>query len=197
MAILVIAIGGLLAAAAFRNGARWLILPALAIAGGVGIVAAADINLDGGHGKREYTPTSLAELQSGYDLGTGSLEVDLRRVDFTGGERKLQLEVGFGEAVLVVPRDVCVVADADVGVGYLRMLDWDDGGFNVDWDQSGAARPATRLIVDAHVGMGALRIVHDPSDVRRHDGDWGGRNGWEDIHREEDPALGRSAACAA
>ena len=197
VAILVIAIGGLLAAAAFRNSARWLILPALAIAGGVGIVAAADINLDGGHGKREYTPTSLAELQSGYDLGTGSLEVDLRRVDFNGGERKLQLEVGFGEAVLVVPRDLCVVADADVGVGYLRMLDWDDGGFNVDWDQSGAARPATRLIVDAHVGMGALRIVHDPSDVRRHDGDWGGRNGWEDIHREEDPALGRSAACAA
>jgi phage shock protein PspC (stress-responsive transcriptional regulator) len=197
VAILVIAIGGLLAAAAFRGGARWLVVPALAIAGGVGVVAAADIDLDGGHGKREYAPTSLAEVQSGYDLGAGKLEVDLRRVDFTGGERKLQLEVGFGEAVLVVPRDVCVVADADVGMGYLRMLDWDDGGFNVGWDEDGATRPATRLIVDAHVGMGALQIVHDPDDARGHGGDWGGGNRWEDVHQEEDPALGRSAACAA
>jgi phage shock protein PspC (stress-responsive transcriptional regulator) len=197
VAILVIAIGGLLALAAFRGGLRWLIVPALAIAVGLGVVAAADIDLDGGYGEREYAPASLAELPSGYDLGAGSLEVDLRRVDFTGGERKLDLEVGFGEAVLVVPRDVCVVADADVGAGYLRMLEWDDGGFNVDWDEDRAAAPDTRLVVDAHVGMGALQVVHDPRDAEGHDGDWGGRDRWEDVHEHDDPALGRSAACAA
>ena len=169
VAILVIAIGGLLALAAFRGGLRWLIVPALAIAFGLGVVAAADIDLDGGYGERDYAPSSLAELPSGYDLGAGSLEVDLRGVDFTGGERTLDLEVGFGEAVLVVPRDVCVVADADVGAGYLRMLEWDDGGFNVDWDEDRTTSPDTRLVVDAHVGMGALQIVHDPRDADGHD----------------------------
>jgi phage shock protein PspC (stress-responsive transcriptional regulator) len=196
--ILVIAIGSLLALAAFRGGARWLIVPAIAIAFGLGLVAAADIDLDGGYGERVYVPSSLAEVQSGYDLGAGRLEVDLRRVDFTGGERELDLEVGFGEALLVVPRDVCVIADADVGAGYLRMLEWDDAGFNVGWDEGAPARPATKLVVDAHVGMGALQVVYDPHYVEGHDGDWDGPRGrWEDVHEEEDPALGRSAACVA
>jgi phage shock protein PspC (stress-responsive transcriptional regulator) len=197
VAIVVIAIGGLLAVAAFRSGFRWLIVPALAIAAGLGVVAAADIDLDGGYGERHYAPASLAELRPNYDLGAGSLEVDLRGIDFNGGERDLALEVGFGEAVLVVPRDVCVVADADVGAGYLRMLGWDDGGFNVDWDENTPARADARLVVDAHVGMGALQVVHDPRDAEGHDRDWGGRDRWEDVHDEDDPALGRGAACTA
>jgi phage shock protein PspC (stress-responsive transcriptional regulator) len=196
VAILVIAIGGLIALAAFRRGARWVIVPALAIAFGLGVVSAADVDLDGGYGEEVYKPSSLAEVRDDYDVGAGRLELDLRNVDFPPGERALKLEVGFGEAVLVVPRDVCVDADADVGAGYLRMLGWDDGGFNVDWDERGSA--SSVLAVDAHVGMGALQVVHDPRDAEGHDGDWdGGRDGWKDVHDEEDPALGRSAACTA
>jgi hypothetical protein len=189
VAILIIAIGVLLAAAAFRGGARWLIVPALAIAGGLGIVAAADIDLDGGYGKRVYAPSSLAEVRSGYDLGAGKLEIDLRRVDFAGGERQLDVEVGLGEAVLVVPRDVCVAADADVGAGYLRVLGWDTGGLNVGWRDGDVA--SARLVVDAHVGLGALQVVHDPRDAMGHE------DNWNDIEDREDPSLGRSAACEA
>jgi phage shock protein PspC (stress-responsive transcriptional regulator) len=192
VAILVIAIGGLLAVAAFRGGLRWLIVPALAIAAGLGVVAAADIDLDGGYGERHYAPASLAEVRPAYDLGAGSLEVDLRRVDFTEAVHEIDLEVGFGEAVLVVPRDVCVVADADVGAGYLKMLGWDDGGFNVGWDEGAGARADSRLLVDAHVGMGALQVVHDPREADRKDGDW---ERWD--HEDDDAALGRSAACTA
>jgi phage shock protein PspC (stress-responsive transcriptional regulator) len=189
VAILVIAIGALLAVAAFRGGVRWLIVPALAIAAGLGVVAAADVNLDGGYGKRVYAPGSLADVRSSYDLGAGSLEVDLRGVEFSGGARTIDLEVGFGEAIVVVPRDVCVAADADVGAGYLRVLGWDTGGLNVDWSDGSA--DAARLVVDAHVGMGQLQVVHDPRDVKGHEDDW------HDIEDEEDPSLGRSAACEA
>jgi phage shock protein PspC (stress-responsive transcriptional regulator) len=185
--ILVIAIGTLLAAAAFWGGARWLIVPALAIAAGLGVVAAADVDLDGGHGKRVYAPSSLAEVRSGYDLGAGSLEVDLRGVDFADGERRIDLEVGLGEAVLVVPRDVCVVTNADVGAGYLRVLGWDTGGLNVAWGEGTVQ--AAKLVVDAHVGLGALQVVHDPRDAKGHE------DNWDDIEDKEDPALGRSAAC--
>jgi len=195
VAILVIVIGALIALAAFRRGVRWVIVPALAIAFGLGVVAAADIDLDGGYGEEVYAPASLAEVRDDYDVGAGRLELDLRNVDFPAGERALKLEVGFGEAVLVVPPDICVVADADVGAGYLRMLGWDDGGFNVDWDERGAATSV--LVVDAHVGMGALQVVHDPEDAEGHDGDWEGRDRWQDVHDEEDRALGRSAACTA
>jgi phage shock protein PspC (stress-responsive transcriptional regulator) len=194
MAALVIAIGALIALAAFRGGARWLIVPALAIATGVGLVAAADVDLEGGYGKHVYAPTSLAELPDGYDLGAGRLEVDLRGVDFAAGTRDLALELGFGEAVLVVPRDVCVVAQADIGAGYLRVLGWNDGGFNVGWEDGGA-RSEAKLVVDAHVGMGALQVVHHPRDAEWRDERRHGRGGWDDLDEDDDPALGRSAAC--
>ena len=189
VAVLVIAIGTLLAAAAFWGGARWLIVPALAIAAGLGVVAAADVDLDGGYGKRVYAPSSPGEVRAAYDLGAGRLEVDLRDVDFAGGERRIDLEVGLGEAVLVVPRNVCVVSNADVGAGYLRVLGWDTGGVNVAW-RDGSAQ-AAKLVVDAHVGLGALQVVHDPRDAMGHE------DNWNDIEDEEDPSLGRSAACAA
>jgi phage shock protein PspC (stress-responsive transcriptional regulator) len=196
MALLVIAIGALIALAAFRGGARWLIVPALAIATGVGLVTAADVDLDGGYGEHVYAPASLAELPDGYDLGAGRLEVDLRGVDFAAGTRDLALELGFGEAVLVVPGDVCVVAEANVGAGYLRVLGWDDGGFNVGWEEGGA-RSDAKLVVDAHVGMGALKVVHDPRDAEWRDERRHGRGGWDDLDEGDDPALGRNAACEA
>jgi hypothetical protein len=176
---------------------RWLIVPALAIAAGVGVVAAADIDLEGGYGERVYFPSSASEVRPAYDLGAGRLEVDLRGVDFPPGERRLELELGFGEAMLVVPEDLCVVVDGDVGAGYLRILQWDDGGFNVGWDDGGAAPNAAVLVVDAHVGMGSLEVVHDPHDVDWQRERWEGRAPWDDFHEEDDPALGRSAACEA
>jgi hypothetical protein len=104
-------------------------------------------------------------VRSSYDLGAGHLEVDLRGIDFPPGERQLELDVGVGQAVLVVPPELCVVADADVGAGYLRVLQWDTGGFNVSWDVGGPADDRAVLLVDAHVGMGALEVVHDPDDA--------------------------------
>jgi phage shock protein PspC (stress-responsive transcriptional regulator) len=196
VAVLVIATGALLVVAAFRGGARWLVVPALAIAAGLGVVAAADIDLDGGYGERTYSPASLAQLPSSYDLGAGKLEVDLRDVDFSG-VRNLELDVGLGEAVLVVPRDLCVIADANVGAGYLRVLDWDDGGVNVVWEDGRSSRADTALLVDAHVGLGALEVVHDPHDVDWQDEHWDRGERWEDFHEADDPALGRSAACVA
>jgi phage shock protein PspC (stress-responsive transcriptional regulator) len=194
MAALVIGVGVALALAALRRNVRWLVVPALAVAAGVGLVAAADVDLKGGYGERTYAPSSLAELRDGYDLGAGRLEVDLRGVDVTG-DRRLDLELGLGEAVLVVPPGLCVVSDADVGAGYLRVLGWDDGGFNVGWDEDGAASAQARLLVDAHVGLGALQVVHDPDDAEWREDRWDGRGGWKGFKEDDDPARGRSTAC--
>ena len=56
IALVVIAIGAMLAIAAFRGGARWLIAPALAIAIPLGIVSAADISFAGGIGSAITSP---------------------------------------------------------------------------------------------------------------------------------------------
>ena len=163
---LVILIGVMLVVAAFRGGARWLILPALLMAIPVGVVSAADVDLDGGVGERNYQPGSVADLRDTYRLGVGRLEVDLRDVELPRGDRALHIDLGVGEAVVIVPNDVCVALDSRVGAGYVRLFDRDSAGLDVDWGASPQAPPRTpHLVLDADVGMGALQIVHDESDL--------------------------------
>lgn len=198
IAALVIASGVLLVLGAFRGGLRWLILPALVLAVPTGIVAAADIELRGGYGDREYAPTSLTQLPAGYELAAGHLQIDLRGIDFPKAGRRLGVDLGLGEAVLVVPEDVCVVTDAHVGAGYLRVLGRDAAGFDVDSHDVGsfvfAMGRVPLLFVDANLGMGALQVVHDPREAE--DRFERGRFGRRDFDFDEETAARPQEACA-
>jgi phage shock protein PspC (stress-responsive transcriptional regulator) len=159
----VIALGLALAVAAFRGGARWLILPALAVALPAGVVSAADVDLHGGVGQRNYRPHTIAEVRDGYRLGAGQLNVDLRDVSFPAGDRKLDLRLGTGQIDLTVPDGVCVVTRARVGAGYVGALDREAGGLDVSWTDAPVPPPGVpRLIVNADVGMGAIMIGDRP-----------------------------------
>ena len=56
---LAVVAGLALVGTAFVGGARWLIVPALALVLPLGVVSAADIDLDGGVGDREYRPATM------------------------------------------------------------------------------------------------------------------------------------------
>jgi phage shock protein PspC (stress-responsive transcriptional regulator) len=186
----VIAAGIALLAGAFVGGARWLILPALALALPLAVVAAAGVDADGGVGEREYRPTSVADVRDHYELGVGSLVVDLRDADLPPGDRRLSVEVGVGEAVVVVPEDVCVASTARIGVGAVDLFDRDSGGIDVDWeDRPTAPAGVTRLVVDADVGIGHLRVAHRRYLDRFNDGP-GGFDGAIELRD-------RNTACAA
>jgi phage shock protein PspC (stress-responsive transcriptional regulator) len=159
----VIAMGLALVFAAFRGGARWLILPALAIALPAGVVAAADVDLHGGVGDREYHPQTIQDVRDSYRLGAGRLDVDLRDVRFTPGDHHLKLRLGTGLIALIVPKDVCVATTAHMGAGYIGALDREKSGMDVDWSNE-PTPPAgvPRLVVDAEVGLGALEIADRP-----------------------------------
>ena len=166
IAVIVILVGAMLIVAAFRGGARWLIVPALLLAFPAGVVSAADIDLDGGVGNREYSPTSASDVRDSYKLGVGRLEVDLRAADLPPGETPLKVDLGVGSAEVIVPENVCVSLDSRVGGGYVRLFDRDSGGLDVDWDTNPVPpKRVPHLVLDGEVGMGALFVVHDPSDV--------------------------------
>jgi phage shock protein PspC (stress-responsive transcriptional regulator) len=172
---LVVAAGATIAAGAFMKPVRWLVPPALALALAAGIVAAADIDLDGGIGDRDYHPASTLDLRDRYELGMGELVVDLSDTRLPAGDVPLELDLGVGEARVVVPRDVCVATTADVGIGNVRLFGEDNSGVDVDVEDTPDARPdVTRLLLDAQVGVGEVR-VHDPVSEFEFRGDEFGR----------------------
>ena len=185
VASIVIAAGAGLVAAAFVGGARWLILPALAIALPLAFVSAAGIDLDGGFGERREHPATLGELEGGYRLGAGELVVDLRDLELPSGDHPLSVRIGAGHALLLVPEDVCVASRASIGMGGVAVFDRDGGGIDVDWSDARRAPAGTpRLIVDGDVGLGFLEVRHEEDDV------FGPRR-WRDRESFE-----RNAACA-
>jgi hypothetical protein len=161
---IVIAAGIALIAGAFAGQwARWLILPALAVALPAGVVAAADIDVKGGYGEKTYRPASLDAVRDTYRLGAGHLVVDLRRAKLTPGDHRIKLRVGVGEADLVVPRGVCVSTDAHLGIGGVNVFDTTNGGIDHDWTDERDPLPGSpRVVLDSDVGIGAVTVHHRP-----------------------------------
>ena len=52
----------------------------------------------------------------------------------------LGVDLGIGEARVIVPEDVCVATDAEVGIGEVRSFDRHNGGVDVDFDDLPDAR---------------------------------------------------------
>jgi phage shock protein PspC (stress-responsive transcriptional regulator) len=191
----VVAIGAMLVLCAFTGTARWLVLPAVAFALAVAVIAAARVDLRGGMGERTYRPHTLSEVRGGYKLGAGRLEIDLRDIVFPAGTTQLHVRLGVGELVVLVPRNVCVATSARIGGGYVGALESSSGGLDVDWIERPPPPAGTpRLVVDGNVGLGALLVADHP--VEHGWNDWGGEGGWFASHAHH-VALGTNEACLA
>lgn len=193
----VLLLGVALIAASFGSGARWLILPALALTIGVGVATAADLNLKGGIGDEKHMPSSAAEIpDDGYELGVGRLAIDLRDIDWRAGQVvHLDARLGIGEIVVAVPADVCVAADAHAGAGDLEVAGQQADGSGVDLTVAAGSEATPRLVLDADVDMGAIRVVNDDFftvDIGDDQFGWRGGDGHDARYREAN-----ARACAA
>lgn len=172
IASLAVVTGLALIATAFVGGTRWLIVPALALVLPLGVVAAADIDLEGGIGQREYRPATMSELRDHYQVGIGDIDLDLTDLDLPAGRTDVDIDVGLGEAVVYVPEEACVTSDVEIGVGAADIFDRDNDGVDVSFAQA-ATPPAGRpvLHLDAELGAGVLEVVREgslPDQFRNH-----------------------------
>jgi phage shock protein PspC (stress-responsive transcriptional regulator) len=193
---LVIAVGVALVVGSFLGGARWLVIPALVLAVPLGLVAGAGIDVDGGVGERDYHPTRVAELKDGYELGIGDLRLDLRDLDLPVGRTDLKTDLGIGQLQVLVPEDVCIASAARVGAGYVQVLERANGGLDIDWRSSPVENPGVkRLVIDADVGIGAIHVGRNPSELSD---DWDNDRGpFRDGARFDDGADDAAARDAA
>ena len=156
---LVIACGVGLVGGAFRGGARWLVLPALVLALPLAAVAATDLDVRGTWGDRTFRPGTVSELERGYEMGVGSMRVDVRDVELPPGRTDLPLEIGMGEIEVLVPDDVCVTTEAEVGIGEVNVGDGPQGGIDIDVSDDRFVAPGVRhLHLIADVGVGGVTV---------------------------------------
>jgi predicted membrane protein len=130
------------------------LLAALVAAAAVTVFSWFDVSLNDGVGDRAYTPSSAADVQPSYELGVGTLRLDLSDVP---ANRPLDVDarVGIGELRVIVPRDAAVVVDSRVKAGSITALDRTDDGRNARLVVGGRGN----LHLHARVGAGKIDVV--------------------------------------
>ncbi|MFI0238858.1 PspC domain-containing protein [Streptomyces sp. NPDC016845] len=84
--------------------------------------AALPANISTEWARTKWAPASAAELRPQYELGSGVGTLDLSRVDVAEGRTvTTHLEIGAGQAKIVLPRDEKVRLHVEVGVGDVRL----------------------------------------------------------------------------
>jgi phage shock protein PspC (stress-responsive transcriptional regulator) len=191
VAVLVIALGVGLVAAAFATGPRRrvaapLVVLALVLGIPAGAIAAADINIDDSVGQRTYTPTVPADIPAaGYKLGTGQLVVDLRDLPWKPGQTiAASTHLGIGQMIVSVPSSVCVVGDATGKAGELIVAGQVSHGIDPDVDQGTPASNAPRLDLDADIQLGQMLVTdEDPDEIDSRGVDYDHHTQEEDTQR--------------
>jgi phage shock protein PspC (stress-responsive transcriptional regulator) len=162
IAVIAIVAGVTLVAAGLLGGPRWLILPVLVLVLPLAVVSAADIDLHGGVGERDYRPARMASLQPEYRVGVGRLTLDLRSVELPAGRTDVKVVVGVGEAVVRVPEGACVSTDAQIGVGQADLPGGiGHGGLDVAVPDTAPRTAGPVVHVNADIGVGHLQIERD------------------------------------
>jgi predicted membrane protein len=189
----IVVIGALLVISAFRGGARWLIVPALALALPLAAVAASDIRFGDGIGQRHYRPATFASIPAdGYDLGIGELKVDLRELPWSENTvLDLNVDLGVGELAVAVPENVCVSADVDASAGSLDIAGDRADGIDTEIRPEVSRTATPRLNLTGEVDFGELRVFNlNDVDLDDH-GPWRFRHGNDDEMR-----TAMDAACS-
>lgn len=115
---------------------------------------------EGGLGEREVRVTQQADLADRYDVGVGTLRLDLSDLALTRSA-EVSASVGTGELVVVLPPDVPVSVVAGAGAGDLDVMGQSADGMSEtlvytsnDYDDA-----TVRLELDLDVAAGRIEVT--------------------------------------
>lgn len=109
-----------------------------------------------------HSPMTAADVMSRYDLDAGDFTLNLAEVPFTDGTNvTTKLDVGAGHAIVIVPDDVDVQLEGDVGLGSLEFFGVEEGGVDLrrthqNLGDDGAGGGSLVLRLDLDVGAAEL-----------------------------------------
>jgi phage shock protein PspC (stress-responsive transcriptional regulator)/predicted membrane protein len=131
-----------------------LLLAALAV-----FVSTVDIRFEGSVGDKTVSPATASDLDRKYDIAAGQLVLDLREIELPAGETHVEANVGVGELTVRVPENTDLEIDASAGAGDVEVFGRRVEGWNQDLHVNALNPTSTsKLVVDAHVGLGNVTV---------------------------------------
>jgi hypothetical protein len=117
-------------------------------------------SFEGGVGDRAISPTSMTELESEYNWGVGSQEIDLSSIDFPEGETSIAVQMGVGDLQIHLPSGLAYHIEWSVGLGDAQILDRNQSGISLDgtYESDGFDDAERQLSIEVQLGMGALEV---------------------------------------
>jgi len=132
-------------------------LVALVLVAAAVFAAVVHVHVGRGVGERTYNVAGIQDLRDDYRLGIGRMVLDLSDVQFPAGQQtQVNARVDVGRLDVIVPPDVALRVHGDTQFGDVNLLGDISDGHDVERsvDQDGKRV----LVLDAHVGAGALRV---------------------------------------
>jgi hypothetical protein len=110
-------------------------------------------------GDRVHTVTDPGDLESDYQLGAGSLVIDLRELELPAGTTQITAGVGMGELIVHVPARTAVEGEGRVAMGEVVAFDTTRGGIAPTLTFTESADGSDRILVlDLRVGLGSIEV---------------------------------------
>jgi hypothetical protein len=163
----VLAVGVFLVGAAIAFGAMTqrrvggLVVLGILLLGAFGIAAVMPVSISAGVGTKNEHPLTEGALDSTYELGMGSLELDLSDLALADGTvHEVDANVGMGRLVVTVPEGVALEVDAHAGAGQVNVLGAEDNGLDSQRTISipGTTPNAPVLDLEADIAMGDIVV---------------------------------------
>jgi len=163
-------IGAGLVVSAFRGRAPGLFFIGVLVAIGTLAAGIVDPIIEHGSADRRIVVTDIADLEDEYQLGAGSLTVDLSELDLNGQTRTVDVGLAVGELRVYLPDEANLVVNLENTIGDLAWRDFASGpegterfqneaGFRNEFDVSVAGDPdGGTLIIHIHGGIGAVVV---------------------------------------
>jgi len=111
-----------------------------------------DVPFSGGVGDKALTPTTLEDE---YRWAVGSMTVDLTGAEFAGQD--VEMSVGLGELVVIVPDDAVVEVFAAAGIGEVVVFGETQSGVSPEVTVPPPAGSPV-IVITARVGIGKVEV---------------------------------------
>jgi hypothetical protein len=107
---------------------------------------------------QSVAPATFAALSPAYELAIGELTLDLTQLPWTDETIDLVAEVGVGRLEVILPPNVEIEANTEVGIGASINPNDSRGGLGVEFDYAIGDGTGPRLITNLDVGIGEIEV---------------------------------------